>query len=112
MSEMISSMAKFKFDSLNPDYSFVVHYQGHDQRERENSPHGHLFFKKNKEASVSLDYPFDILEGYVPNHVGKSLLGYLRRNRVYMHFAWDMVTHQSHYASEYMGGQEFGGSEG
>ena len=102
MREVIVSMARFRVSNKYDQLYLLIDFVGDGEREVENRPHGHIRFKSQRLAQISLDPPFDLLSGHdkVSPEVLKIFKQFLNENTTYIHFVWKMASGQTVYDAE------------
>jgi len=103
MREIIVSMGyKTKVNARYPGLYLSFDFNGTGQRDRENAPHAHIFGNGKRKAQISIDPPFNYLNGE-ENVSGRDkhlVLDFLRNNTSYVHFAWYLSTNHTNYDVE------------
>jgi len=102
LSSVIFSLGKVMVNSRFSNLFLTIDNKGTKQC-KHHLPHGHILYKKERGAVISLDSPFDILAGEnTSEHRHIDLVRiFLKEHTLYIHFAWDYYAEQTVYAKEY-----------
>ena len=102
MRSLIVSMAKERVSNKYPEINVRILYSKGD-REKENTPHCHVYRKDVKLCSVSL-VTFEVIVGELSlsSAEKKELVEYFTENRVYLRYAWDKCTGQTFFRPQYI----------
>ena len=101
---IILSMAKLRAGISSGDTFLAIDYLGSDQQDQDKAPHVHVIKKGDRVATIRLDSPFKVT-GDIDNNVRREAHYFISNNVGYLHYVFDVMTHNFYSRNEYCGPQ-------